>query len=135
MDNIKTIINKEVFKKEIPKFLVVGFSAVACDFLVYYSLINFLSYTPSKALSFFSGTILAYAFNKYWTFEKKEKSYSEAFRFFLLYSTTLGVNVSINYFVLNILSGYVFFAFLCATGASTILNFSGQKWWVFRKDV
>jgi putative flippase GtrA len=25
-----------------------------------------------------------------------------------------------------------FLAFLIATGASTILNFAGQKWWVFK---
>ena len=121
-----------IFKKEISRFLVVGFSAVACDFLVYYLLINFLNHTPAKAISFLSGTALAYVFNKYWTFEKKEKSHKEMLRFLVLYLSTFVVNVAINQGVLNILAGYVFFAFLCATGTSTVLNFIGQKWWVFK---
>ena len=133
MENNETDVNKEVFKKEISRFLVVGFSAVACDFLVYYGLINFLANAPAKALSFLSGTILAYIFNKYWTFEKKEKSHKEMFSFFMLYLGTLLINVGVNQVVLNTLPGYVFLAFLCATGTSTILNFIGQKWWVFKK--
>lgn len=126
--------DKKEFKKEIPRFLVVGFFAVACDFLVYYALINFLSHAPAKTLSFLAGTVVAYIFNKYWTFEKKEKSYLEVVRFIFLYLSTLFVNVGINQFVLNLYPEYVFFAFLCATGTSTILNFIGQKWWVFKKN-
>jgi putative flippase GtrA len=30
---------------------------------------------------------------------------------------------------------WLLFAFLAATGTSTVLNFIGMKWWVFRKDI
>ncbi len=122
-------------KKELPRFLVAGFSAVGTDFIIYYFLLGWLSYSPAKAVSFLSGTVVAYLINKYWTFGKKEKSCREIFSFLILYSGTLLANVGVNRFVLWFLAGNfpyrVALAFLAATGTSTILNFIGQKWWVF----
>jgi len=119
-------------KKEITRFLIVGFSAVGTDFSVYFLLVRFLDHSPAKAISFISGTIVAYIFNKYWTFEQKRKSYSEVVRFGFLYASTLGVNVLVNKWTLVLLPQGLFLAFLTATGASTVLNFIGQKWWVFK---
>lgn len=124
-------------KKELPRFLVAGFSAVGTDLAVYYFLLNFLNHSSAKAISFLIGAIVAYVINKYWTFEKKEWLHSEIIKFLTLYIFTLGVNVSINKFSLSIFDGlvlnYVFFAFLTATTASTVLNFIGQKRWVFAR--
>jgi putative flippase GtrA len=69
--------------------------------------------------------------NKYWTFEKHETSCKEMIQFGMLYSLTLGANVMINKMILGYTS-LVFLAFLVATGVSTVLNFIGQKWWVFK---
>lgn len=118
-------------KKELKRFLVAGFSAVGTDLITYYILLNFLSHDFAKAISFLLGTIVAFVINKYWTFEKHEKSYKEIWQFGVLYATTLGVNVITNRFVLDA-TEVVFLAFLVATGVSTILNFIGQKFWVFR---
>ena len=117
-------------KKELSRFLLVGCSAVATDTLVYFILVQWMMPSVAKAMSFTSGSVVAYVFNKYWTFEQKHKSYSEVIRFSILYLSTLCVNVWVNKYVLN-LSGSKEFAFLCATGTSTILNFIGQKFWVF----
>lgn len=120
------------FKKELPRFLVAGFSAVGTDLLVYWLLLHFMGHTPAKAISFISGTFVAFIINKYWTFEKKEHSYIEILKFIMLYLITLAINVGVNQLSLIILPGYVAFAFLAATGTSTVLNFIGQKWWVFK---
>lgn len=119
-------------KKELARFLVVGCSAVATDFLIYFTLLNILQHAPAKTISFIAGTIVAYIFNKYWTFEKPEQNHVEMFHFFTLYATTLGANVTINQLSLHIFPNYILLAFLAATGTSTILNFIGQKWWVFK---
>lgn len=119
-------------KKEIGRYLIAGFLAVATDMTVYYFLINFYPYSISKSISFISGTCVAYVINKYWTFDKKEKSLREATKFAILYSSSLLVNVGINKLFLTLLPKYVMFAFLMATGTSIILNFVGQKWWVFK---
>jgi putative flippase GtrA len=118
-------------KKELKRFLVAGISAVGTDLVTYYILLNFLSNDVAKTISFLLGTVVAFVINKYWTFEKHEKSYKEIIQFGILYSATLGVNVMTNNVVLEY-SSLVFLAFLVATGVSTVLNFIGQKWWVFR---
>jgi len=118
-------------KKELKRFLVAGVSAVSTDLIAYYILLNFLSPDSAKAISFLLGTIVAFVINKYWTFEKHEKSYKEMVQFGVLYSLTLGVNVITNKVVLGY-TEIVFLAFLIATGVSTVLNFIGQKWWVFK---
>lgn len=118
-------------KKELKRFLVAGLSAVGTDLASYYLLLNFLSHDVAKGISFLLGTIVAYIINKYWTFEKHEKSYTEILKFGVLYSVTLGVNVMTNKIVLE-MTEIVFLGFLIATGVSMVLNFIGQKWWVFR---
>lgn len=119
-------------KKEVRRFLVAGFSAVGIDFSVYYLLLSFLNHTPAKAISFICGTFVAYILNKYWTFAQNKKSYAEILRFAMLYMMTLGANVAVNKMSLLIFPDLIFPAFLAATGTSTVLNFIGQKWWVFR---
>ncbi len=118
-------------KKELKRFFVAGISAVTTDLVAYYFLLNFVSYDKAKAISFFLGTIVAFIINKYWTFEKYEKSYKELIMFGALYATTLGVNVITNKIILEN-TKIVFLSFLIATGISTVLNFIGQKWWVFK---
>jgi putative flippase GtrA len=118
-------------KKELKRFLVAGLSAVGTDFVTYYILLNFLSADIAKAISFLLGTIVAFIINKYWTFEKHEKSYKEVVQFGVLYTFTLGANVLTNKIILDY-TQIVFLAFLIATGVSTVLNFIGQKWWVFK---
>ena len=118
-------------KKELERFLVAGLSAVGTDLVMYYILLNFMPHDISKAVSFLLGTVVAFVINKYWTFEKHEKSYKEILKFGILYSLTLGANVMTNKMILEYTS-LVFLAFLVATGVSTVLNFIGQKWWVFK---
>ncbi|CAA6814235.1 MAG: Arabinogalactan biosynthesis recruiting protein [uncultured Campylobacterales bacterium] len=118
-------------KKELSRFLVAGISAVGTDLITYYLLLFILEPSISKAISFILGTIVAFTINKYWTFEKHKKSYKEIFSFMSLYTITLGVNVFVNDIVLEY-SEIIILAFFVATGFSTVLNFIGQKWWVFR---
>jgi putative flippase GtrA len=117
-------------KRELNKFLCAGLAAVGTDLLAYYLLLNLLSSELSKGISFIIGSVVAFIINKYWTFKKPKKSYKEIILFGVLYSTTLGLNVMTNKIVLDYTS-MVLVSFLVATGISTILNFVGQKWWVF----
>ena len=118
-------------KKELKRFLVAGIGAVTTDLIAYYLLLDFLTNDFAKAISFLLGTVVAFLINKYWTFEKYEKSYKEVFQFGALYSVTLGANVLTNKIVIDY-TQMVFLAFLVATGVSTVLNFLGQKFWVFK---
>lgn len=118
-------------KREINKFIYAGLAAVGTDFLFYYLLLNLFSHEFSKGISFIIGSVVAFILNKYWTFRKPEKSFIQMIRFGILYCTTLGLNIMSNKIVLDN-TNMVFVSFLFATGISTILNFVGQKWWVFK---
>lgn len=119
-------------KRELKRFVVAGVGAVATDLITYYILLNYLTHDFAKGSSFLLGTIVAYIINKYWTFQKHKKSYLEMIQFGLLYCLTLGVNVFVNKIVLDINANTFLLAFIVATGSSTVLNFVGQKWWVFK---
>ncbi len=120
-------------RKQLTRFLVAGLTAVGTDFGFYFLLINFMAKSPAKAISFIIGTVAAYLINKFWTFEKSRYSSWEIVKFIILYASTLMANVGVNKLVLLVLPGFVFLGFLMATGTSTVLNFIGQKWWVFRR--
>lgn len=117
--------------KEISKFSVAGFSAVFTDFSTYFIFINFFNNDISKSFSFIMGTVVAFTLNKFWTFQKFNKSTYEILKFIILYSTTLIVNVFVNKTTLDF-TGILLLAFVVATASSAVLNFIGQKFWVFK---
>lgn len=124
---------KRKVHKQIQRFLITGVTAVTMDTVVYFLLVLFYSPSISKGISFLCGTLLAYFLNKFWTFEKPSHSANEIIKFLILYTSTLGINVGVNAFCLLYIGSAKPLAFLIATGASTILNFAGQKWWVFKE--
>ncbi len=140
-------------KREVGLFLIVGMTAVTTDLGSYYLLLGHLHPAVAKAISFVTGSAVAFIMNKFWTFAKYTHSYVEIAKFVLLYTVTLIANVTTNdFFLINFNSLHhallfsvgikrevdinpsllVFLAFLVATAVSTILNFIGQKWWVFK---
>jgi putative flippase GtrA len=133
--------------REISAFIFCGCAAVATDGLTYFALSSIsFSHPVAKAISFITGSAVAYFANKTFTFKIKDDpaaagstaAWSRVSRFAGLYASTLGANVLVNQAALAILSGFlpvaraVSLAFLCATGTSTVLNYLGQKFWVFR---
>jgi putative flippase GtrA len=121
--------------KELLRFLVGGGSAVVTDYILYRLLIFAgLNLSVSKAISFICGAAVGFVINKLWTFESKKFSKGEILRYVILYAVTAAINALVNKGVL-ILFDISILAFLCATGVSTVLNFLGQKFFVFRKEV
>jgi len=107
-------------------------AAIATDTLVYFLLLNFLSPSIAKTISFLAGTFIAFIVNKRWTFERSGRSLGEGLKLAILYLLTLGLNVGVNHFALFLIPGANILAFFAATGMSTIINFIGQTKWVFR---
>ncbi len=118
-------------KKEIPKFIIVGLSAVFTDFISYIALLYFLQHDYAKTISFILGSIVAFNLNKYWTFKRYLNNKYEIIKFIMLYTTTLYLNISTNRLSLE-LTDMILLSFVVATGVSTIVNFIGQKFWVFK---
>lgn len=126
-----------MIRRELAIFLIVGCLTVLLDFLSYRSLIwsSLLGTSSAKAVGFLVGTVFAYFANRAWTFKHKVHAPGSAWRFVLLYTVTLAANVAVNAAALALLVGVSIAlqaAFLLATGVSTILNFLGMKFFVFK---
>lgn len=123
-----------MLKREATVFLIVGVTTVIVDFVAYKLLMQLIGVDIAKAVGFITGTVFAYFANRYWTFNHQVIRKNAVFRFALLYSMTLLINIIANRLVLNFFDidqQYVVVAFVCATGLSAVLNFSGMKWYVF----
>lgn len=123
----------KIRKKEIIRFLFGGGSAVIVDYLAYQWFMSMgLDRNIAKAISFVCGAIVGFVINKFWTFESRSFSKGEIIRYVILYACTACINALVNKIVLTLVS-IEMLGFLCATAVSTILNFMGQKYFVFRK--
>ena len=131
-----------MIRRELAIFLIVGTLTVLLDFAVYRALVTWAATNvdAAKGISFLSGTVFAYFANRHWTFGQQAAPAGSAWRFAVLYATTLAANVVLNAGVLAGLShasdSYspvmaVQLAFLLATAVSAVLNFFGMKFFVF----
>jgi putative flippase GtrA len=119
---------------EIGRFGIVGGSAVATDFCVYFALVTFVPAFPTsvaKAISFIAGAVLAFVFNRAFVFRAEGAAKTQVLPFTLLYLVSLGLNNGVNAALLSWGAAKVV-AWFFATGTSTVSNFVGMKFIVFR---
>lgn len=118
---------------EIYRFLIVGVCSVTIDFLFYYFFIYFNFFDPNNAkrLSFIIGAIFAFYANRNYVFQVNEKKFSQYIMFSILYFTSFILNSVVHDFV-YLFSNLTLISFLCATMVSTITNFTGQKFLIFK---
>ncbi|MBP9152014.1 MAG: GtrA family protein [Flavobacteriales bacterium] len=139
-------------KKQVVKFTIIGVLAVLVDLSCYYLLLNLIpeklfGFAPNesvaKTVSFLCGMSVTYSLNKLWTWKKKDKSGARMAKFVALYAFSLVMNVAVNSSMLFLLHHFAdiidlpykyFIAFISATGFSAVMNFIGQKFWVFKLE-
>ncbi len=107
-----------------------------------------------KGLGFMTGTFVTYNLNKYWTWRTSDRNNKRLLNFGLLYLVSFVINILINKWGLHTFKddeiSVIFtnheavsnsllafktdklFAFILATGVSSVVNFLGQKIWVFK---
>jgi len=107
-----------------------------------------------KGLGFMSGTVVTYNLNKFWTWRTSDRNNKRLMNFFFLYLISFVINILINKWGLHTFKddeiALIFtshkavstsllafktdklFAFVLATAVSSIVNFLGQKIWVFK---
>lgn len=144
---------------ELTKFGIVGGLSFGLDLGVYYLLTEAFG-TPTfvgKSLSVVVATMLNYYLNKTWTWGKNDRDTRRFARYMALYAVSGLLNVLSNELFLSILpvqEFQMFIAdpvvdiqkpfmtlklnkFLAVVGATLVgmmVNFSGQKLWVFREE-
>ena len=122
---------------QLARFLLVGLTTVAIDYLSYRLLLALAAgHALAKTVSFVMGTVFAYFANRAWTFGEtgSRAAPASALRFASLYGATLLCNVAANGLLLSAFAGHprvVQLAFVIATALSATLNFLGMKFYVF----
>jgi putative flippase GtrA len=91
-----------------------------------------LSSSISKVLSFIAASLNSFILNKTFTFKVRKFYIKQPIRFFILYSISLIFNSLVHDLFKQSFDGLIPFGI--ATFVSVIINFFGQKLWVFRKS-
>ena len=128
-------INNKSFL-EIYRFIIVGICSVFIDFLFYYLFIYFNIFDPknAKRLSFIIGAIFAFYANRNYVFKVNERKLSQYVLFTILYFTSFSLNSLVHDFIF-VKTKITLISFLAATFVSTITNFIGQKFLIFKKKI
>ena len=138
------------------KFGVVGGLSFMIDLGIYYSLSQFVPTYIAKATAIVLATMVNYYMNKSWTWGKSDKSRQRLFKYLFLYAISGTINVLANeYFLQTLPQAFLsldiisatnvtkqlaavkinkFFAVIIATVFGMIVNFLGQKIWVFKQS-
>jgi len=122
--------------KQFLKFCVVGTIGTAIDFGLLYLLVEsaHIWYLLAATISFIVAVINNYIFNKFWTFEDRDKDFLRQFGQFLVVSIIgLGLNVLILYVLVEFAGMWYILAKVLATGVVLIWNFFANKYWTFKK--
>jgi putative flippase GtrA len=124
--------------KQVLRFGLIGGGSTTIDLLAYMSLSTGMSWYLAKGISYVLGMVFGYIGNKFWTFESAKRGVNEPLLYCVVYATTLVVNIvtnSASYETcvwLGMGAGFAkLFAFLVATGLTTVLNFLGLKYITF----
>lgn len=135
-------MHRRIIRNEFARFLVVGFTSVAIDYVSYRTLLALgLATASAKASSFIIGAIFGYFANRIFTFRVAKKwHWQETAKFIAVYLFALMANVAANAGTIRMVGHSeigIGIAFLIATAISATLNYLGMKRLVFitSKDI
>ncbi len=130
-----TFINNKKYKR-ITRFACVGCLNTMFDFGIF-SILNSvfgINYIISQIVSYSSGTLNSYLFNKFWTFDDAKtgkKTTMEMVQFIVVNSASLGVSLIGLRILMKDNSMNPFFAKIISMVLAQVVNFVGYRFWVF----
>jgi putative flippase GtrA len=116
------------------RFALVGLLNTAVDFGTFFVMVRFLHWNVilAQSVSYACGILNSYLCNRYLTFaHRNPPKYSEILKFITLNGVSYGISVC----GLSMLRKLLWPLVLCkvaSTLVAFVVNFIGNKWWVFR---
>ena len=131
---------KHFVSKQFIKYVLIGFLGTGLDFLLLYSLVEYLHlyYVLAAFVSVAIVVGISFSLNKYWTFQNQEKKYLSQFsKYIFSHALAYGLNLIILIILVEIFGLWYILAKVFATAVSAICNFLLTKMWVFgaKKEV
>ena len=125
-------MKKNKLENQILIFIIIGGLATTIDFIIYSYLLDFISINFSKFISMLVSSLFSYFMNKIFTFNKG-KNYNSKYliKFYIIFLLNLLTNIFVNYYAYKWTSIKIL-AFILATLFGMIVNFIGQKFYVFK---
>ena len=128
-------VNYSLAGNQFFKFVNVGILSTFFNYSCFYVLFSFfsLNYMLSSATGYLFGVFVGFIFNKGWTFQYQGITVKEPFKYITLYTFSLLLGLAFLRLLVSNLSIPPEIANVATIGLTTITNFLGLKFWVFRK--
>jgi len=132
MISVNKILRHELFKVFI-KFCIVGGIATVFNYALFFFLFqNGLHYLVASGSGYILGVFIGFLLNKYFTFQSKSTKYHvELSKYFLVYAISLILGLGLLK-MLVFIGIPVLIANVFTIGLTTITNFLGSRFFVFR---
>ena len=117
------------------KFVTVGILSTSLNYFCFYVLFSFfsLNYMLSSATGYLFGVFVGFIFNKGWTFQYQNITVKEPLQYITVYTFSLLLGLALLRLLVSKLNIRPEIANVATIALTTITNFSGLKFWVFRK--
>jgi len=120
------------------KYAVVGASGIFVNLFFLYTLTEFFNvyYIASEVFAFTLATFSNFSINKVWTFKEniRHKFVLKGGKFFVVAGFSLLVNIFFLYAFTEVFQIYYITSQILASGFTLITNYTGNKFWTFRKS-
>lgn len=123
--------------KQFIKFSLVGVLNTAIDYGVFYGLYEFVGihYVLASGIGFCLAVTNSYICNKHWTFKSRGADVRREFlKFFVVNIVSLSINLACMAILVELFSLYPQVAKLVTIGITLAVNFTGNKFWTFRRQ-
>lgn len=125
--------------KEFLKFCVIGVMNTGIHLVCLFILTEYfhIYYVLSSVLAFLIALVNSFIFNSIWTFESqiKEKLATRFMKFFAVSVFAGAMNILALYMMTEFLGIWYILSQILATVVSKLINFTGYKFWTFRRNV
>jgi len=120
------------------KFLLVGLMNTSIDLGLYYLLTRFVvafanASIAAKGISYASGVVNSYLWNRSWTFQSDDRSWRTFAHFVLTNIGGMAVNAAVLWLGLQLLDLPEGVSLLLATGVAFLWNFCISKFLIFKR--
>lgn len=127
--------NKEIHltQRQFFKFAIVGVVATSINYAAFYLLFQLgLSYVIAMGCGFLLGALLGYQLNRKWTYNSDEGDSATVAKYAIVYLVSMFAGMVVLWFIVEVLKIPAEWGNLPTIVITTLLNFVGTKFWVFK---